>query len=540
MASAETEADDAKNDDSDEMTFAPDLPQGIAKELLQSAQSDQYGRPQRFDEVTIHYVCVNPADGVEFDSSRMLNDPVTFKLGKQKVIPGWEFAIVTMRRGEVSRFTVDPEFTVEQDGSLPRNVPVGVRLVFEIELVDYKRRKDLFGDGGVIKTNLKVGSSQRKAKQGAEVIISYKVTAADGALVKEQTGIEYKVGSESLGQLSRVVDKALCSCKKGTVASLECTPEYSYGAEHPAGVTIELCLEEVYETEDVSWSWRSKRTALKKCIREGIGDGMPEESDNVRLLVESATDGAEPLPGFSGPTELEFNWGDGEVAEVFEMTARCMKRRERARLMCRVPSLCCEGKIGLAEIQATKVEFVVELVDFQQDTIEIFATDANSRFDFAVSRKDVGARLFKEQRYMLAFDRYAFVVKLLTDNWDKKSEEVDSLVNTCQLNQAACLLKVNDLQGAIRACTIVLDRKPRNVKALFRRATAHHGRKEHMEAIRDLSKALELEPQNVEARRLLQQAKQAQREEDKSSKAMFAKMCKQNESEATPEAAGEA
>jgi len=266
---------------------------------------------------------------------------------------------------------------------------------------------------------------------------------------------------------------------------------------------------------------------------------MPGEADNVRLLVESATDGAEPLPGFTGSTILDFTWGDGEVAEVFEMAARRMKKSERARLLCRAPELCREAKLGLSEINARKVEFVVELLDFQEDTMEIFATDADGKFEFAVSRKDVGGRFFKEQRYMMAFDRYAFVVKMLTDNWDKKSEKVDDMVTTCQLNQAACLLKVHDLKGAIRACSIVLDRKPRNVKALFRRATAHHERKEHMDAIRDLNKALEIEPQNAEARRLLQQAKQAQREEDKSSKAIFAKMCAQNDSEATPAASGE-
>jgi len=89
---------------------------------------------------------------------------------------------------------------------------------------------------------------------------------------------------------------------------------------------------------------------------------------------------------------------------------------------------------------------------------------------------------------------------------------------------AACLLKVNNYRGAAQVCTQVLQKQRHNVKALFRRATAYHGNGEFMLAVKDLNFLLEHNPDNVEAKRLLVQVKQAQREEDKASKAAFAKM----------------
>merc|ERR1712176_98408 len=128
----------------------------------------------------------------------------------------------------------------------------------------------------------------------------------------------------------------------------------------------------------------------------------------------------------------------------------------------------------------------------------------------------------------MAFYRYEWVLKFLHESFQNargvNTEKVEELRTACRLNQAACLLKHGDMQGVIRATTLVLDRHPSNVKALFRRATAQHARKEHMLAIQDLKEVVQHEPQNAEARKLLQEAKQAQRDIDATSKSVYAKM----------------
>merc|ERR1712113_622309 len=115
---------------------------------------------------------------------------------------------------------------------------------------------------------------------------------------------------------------------------------------------------------------------------------------------------------------------------------------------------------------------------------------------------DVGGRLFKEQRYMMAFYRYQHACKAISEGsgWrGKDAGKAEELKGACHLNMAACYLKLGDHRGAIAACSMVLEGQRENVKALFRRATAYHSLGEHMSAIKDLTRAVELSPDNVEA-----------------------------------------
>jgi len=94
-----------------------------------------------------------------------------------------------------------------------------------------------------------------------------------------------------------------------------------------------------------------------------------------------------------------------------------------------------------------------------------------------------------------------------------------------ELNKAACYLQINDPTSALTSCNKVLREDRNNLKALFRRAKAHHNRGEHVEAQQDLERLLELDEANAEAKTLMPHVKRAQRVADKASKNTFAKMC---------------
>merc|ERR1712194_845813 len=106
-----------------------------------------------------------------------------------------------------------------------------------------------------------------------------------------------------------------------------------------------------------------------------------------------------------------------------------------------------------------------------------------------------------------------------------KKANAKELKLACELNSAACSLKFKDFAEVKKKCNSVLKDDPRNVKALFRRAQAHLGEKNFADSIADLKKLIEADPQNREARSLMKEAQAGQKEEDKKSKGMFAKMC---------------
>ena len=59
------------------------------------------------DKVTLEYTGTL-SDGTVFDSSKTNNSPLSFKLGEGMVIPGFEKAVLGMKKGEEKEFTLAP------------------------------------------------------------------------------------------------------------------------------------------------------------------------------------------------------------------------------------------------------------------------------------------------------------------------------------------------------------------------------------------------------------------------------------------------
>ncbi len=87
------------------------------------------------DIVTVHYsgFLVN---GNKFDSSVENEQPLEFKLGEKRVIPGWEEGIAMMKKGGKARLIIPP---VLGFGESDRpGIPANSTLIFDVELVDIK------------------------------------------------------------------------------------------------------------------------------------------------------------------------------------------------------------------------------------------------------------------------------------------------------------------------------------------------------------------------------------------------------------------
>lgn len=497
------------------------LPEGVIKEVLKEAPDGCWKKPKKGDEVTVHYVGTLAADGSEFDSSRARDKPLVFTLGQGAVIKGWDVGVATMKKGEVAKFTLEPAFAYGEDGSLPK-IPASATLVFEIELIGWVSKGDLFKDGGVVTEQLVEGAGWKKPKDGDEVVCSVKATSADGSdTFDERTSFEYVLGSGVLGSMSKAVDEALRSMKKGETLKLTCTKDYAY--EEKGGAVVELKLEQMYETTDVSFA--KDKSAMKKQIVEGDGYDKPKDAATVTLKVEAATDGTAALPGFEAKT-LEILVGNGDVCDALECAVCDMKKGERAVVSYTSPSICVEEQLGLKEISAPKVMFSLELVDFEKakDTWDM---SEEEKLAFGTARKEVGSALFKKGRIHLAAERYKKVMDLFSyvDNFKPENKDVaKELKQICELNRAACQLKQQDFVEAKKSCSNVLKDDSANVKAIFRRAQADFGMKNFEDCIRDLKKLLEKDPQNREARALHKNALAGQKEDDLKSKGMFTKM----------------
>jgi len=516
---------DMSDDDGDMGGEPPaEFPEGITKEILKEAPGDRWKKPKTGDDVTVHYVGTLEADGSEFDSSRSRDKPFNFCLGQGQVIKGWDLGVASMKQGELAKFTLAPEFAYGAEGSPPK-IPANATLVFEVELLSWVTKDDLFQDGGVVKTEIKEGSGWKKPKENDEVKLSMKVSNKDGTVIEEKAGFEYVLGSGAFGPLSKTMDKALQGMKKEEQVQLTCTKDYAYGDERPDGVLIDMTLEQLYETKDVSFA--KDKSLMKKTVQEGDGWETPKDAKKVTLNVSAATDGEKaPLPGFSAKV-LEFVLGNGEVCDALECAASEMKKDEKAILTCTAPSTCAEEQLGLASVSAGKVLLTLELQDFEKGK-DTYSLSEEEKVAFGTARKEVGSNLFRKGRMNLAMERYKKVIDMFSyiDNFKEDNKvKAKELKKVCDLNRAACQLKVKDYAGAKSSCNNVLKEDSQNVKALFRRAQAEFGDKNFMECMNDLKKVTVLDPQNRGVRPLYKQAQAGQKEEDKKDKGLYAKMC---------------
>lgn len=101
----------------------------VTKEILREGTGPI---PKRGQKVSVHYVGTL-TNGKKFDSSRDRNEEFQFTVG-QGVIQGWSAGVATMKVGELSKFTIAPEYAYGNRG-FPGLIPANSTLVFEIELL---------------------------------------------------------------------------------------------------------------------------------------------------------------------------------------------------------------------------------------------------------------------------------------------------------------------------------------------------------------------------------------------------------------------
>jgi len=451
--------DDDDDDDMGGPSHDAELPEGITKDIITEAPSGNYNKkPKKGDLVSVHYVGTLQSDGSEFDSSRSGGKPFEFTLG-QEVIKGWDLgdlalAVASMNKEEVAKFTLAPENAYGASGSPPK-IPANATLVFEVELLRWQSRDDLFGDAGVIKTQMKEGEGWKKPKKDSEVLVNMKVEAPDGSSIQEKSDFEYVIGSDALGALGKACDKALMEMKKGEEASLKCTKEYALGDKTPDGATVSLTLKQVYDTADVSFA--KDKTIMKKQVVEGEGYDKPSDGSRVKLSVTAATDGSAALPSFT-PKTLDFTAGNGEVCDALECAAAEMKKGEKAVLTVTSPSLAEEAQLGLKAVAADRVLLTLELVEFEKAK-DTWNMSEEEKVEHGTARKENGSELFKAGRLQMALHRYKKVGDMFSyiDNFkEENKEKAKDLKKACELNKAAVSLKLKDFAGAKTACEAVL------------------------------------------------------------------------------------
>ena len=106
-------------------------PSGLRYVVLQEGSGD---KPRAGATISAHYIGTL-LTGQKFDSSVDRGQPLKFQVGVGRVIPGWDEALLDMKKGEKRTLIVPPQLAYGERG-VPGAIPANATLVFEVDLVD--------------------------------------------------------------------------------------------------------------------------------------------------------------------------------------------------------------------------------------------------------------------------------------------------------------------------------------------------------------------------------------------------------------------
>ena len=492
-----------------------ELPAGIIKEIITSADESETKYPSKGDDVNVHYVGTLQSDGSQFDSSRDRGEPFKFKIGTGQVIKGWDLAVAGMRRGERARFTISSEYGYGSSGA-GEKIPANATLVFDIELLSFGSVVDLFHDGGVLKETTKKSSDYKKPKEGDEVVISYVLSTG-----KSLGAVEYTIGeASSLADLflpTEVLDKFLVDMKKGETCAIEVKDgKYSVDGSLLKG---EISLLEIRSVDDCSMDFGSK-VVFKKTLKKGSTYDCPNELSTV--VAEITIKNKKTKEILVSSQRVEFQPGLGKHSEALESAVIRIVPEEEVEVTAVSDDAWIDPSLNLSTLTAKETVMHVKLVSFTKAE-DSWSLSAEKKAERVATLKEAGAFIFKSARVRFALARYVAATRLV-ENEKNLSTEAKSLVRLCLLNQAMCHLKLNEAGKAEAACSKVLKEEPENVKALYRRAQAESQQGEFTKALSDLKRAAEIDPSNTEVRALFASVKAEVRNNDKQMKGLYSKM----------------
>ncbi|XP_073221793.1 70 kDa peptidyl-prolyl isomerase-like isoform X2 [Cicer arietinum] len=476
--------------------------QGLTKRILRNGITWQ--TPFSGDQVEVHFRG-QVENGPSLESSYDKGSSFHFKLGHGEVIKGWDEGVATMKKGERAILKIPPNLAYGEVGSPPL-IPPNATLIFDIEMLSWSTIRDLTSDGGIMKKIIKDGEGWATPKELDEV----------------------------LGYLCPAMSIAVKTMRKGEVAELAL--KLSYGLTQNSNRAIELDglpdpnLISI-KLELVSWKVVTDIVGDKKILKKiniaGEGFDRPNEGSQVKVIYFCKGEDGNIIETKGSKEEpFEFTTQEEQVNEGLERAIMTMKKAEHALVTVNAEYFRDHSNLQGNKTNNKILHYEVELVDFIKEK-PFWKMDTIEKLEACEQGKHDGNLLFKAQNFRRASQKYEKAVKYIEFDHtfsDGEKRHANSLRLSCNLNNAACKLKLGEYTETAKLCTKVLEQDHLNVKALYRRCQAYLKTSDLEKAEADIKRALIIDPNNRDIKLEYKELKLKQKEYSKYEANIFSTM----------------
>lgn len=411
-------------------------------------------------------------------------------------------------------------------------------------VVDLSKEKD----GGLVKTILRVGQEPNvHPSNGDTVYVHYVGTLKETGEKFDSSrdrneAFEFKLGQ---GQVIKGWDVGVATMCRDELATLECRSDYAYGdngspPKIPGGATLIFEIELLrWEGEDLSPD--RDRTITKSIVVAGEKHNCPGEYATINVHAV----GTDLRGRTFFDRDLEYVLGEGSEHQLPDGVDRALRRvnkGEKCRVTLKAPynyGINPPAEFGLTPNET--IVFTLFLKDFEKvkNSWELLNEE---KLEQALKFKERGTYFFNMGKYQLAVSKYNAVVSLLEfahptlsdeEGGKELAEKYQQVLVASWLNSSLANLKMSESTEAIKCCDKVLEKQPKNVKALYRKGQALQHRKDYEEAIEEYRMVLELEPENKAAVQNIHECRQQltlmHERERRKYRGMFERLAKEGE-----------
>lgn len=384
--------------------------------------------------------------------------------------------------------------------------------------------------GQLFKTVLTEGSGRRPPK-GSKVHVHYVGTLASDGSKFDSSRDRDQLFDFALGKGSVIKgwDVGVATMKKGEKAILKCLPEYAYGARGsppkiPANATLNFEVELFFweNMEDISKN--KDKSLMKSTLVEGTNWERPDYETELVCNVSVLNSEEEDAAVLHTQADWKIVIGETELPTGLEDALQSMKKGETA--VVKVANVT--HTTDFPALKAGSPAFLrIELKEFEK--VQTWKVDQTSKVPEAKKRKDAGNEHFKKGAYEKAIAKYKRGLEFIeyADGLPEDlAAEAQALKITMWSNIAQCYLNSRDLRSCVEYCNKVLAVDANNTKALFRRGKANGAAQEWEAGSKDLKRLLEIDPNNADAARELNDIQMAMKKHEAQQKARYANLFK--------------